>query len=83
MYNFSLCTINRVNAIVNQYVLSLQTEAEYAEKYLTYQKTDYRTQKVGNKVAKVTIFTAPENVKWPEQVDWRTRDAVSPIKDQV
>ena len=61
----------------------LQTEAEYAEKYLTYRKTDYRSQKVGKKVAKVTMFTPPENVKWPEQIDWRRTNAVSPIKDQV
>ena len=68
-----------------KYIHSLQTEAEYTEKYLTYRKMDYESQfrSMGSKVAKVTIFVAPENANWPEQVDWKTRDAVSSVKDQV
>ena len=69
----------------SQCLLSMQTEAEYIEKCLTHQETDYRShfESIGNKVAKVTIFTAPENANWPEKIDWRARDAVSPVKDQV
>ena len=65
------------------YIIITQTEAEYAEKILTYQKADYEVKRWKNKVAKVTMFVPPKNAYWPEQIDWRTRDAVSPVKDQV
>lgn len=62
----------------------MQTEAEYVERHLTYQPAEYKTQqKWGKKEAKISIFTPPENAYWPEQIDWRTRDAVSSVKNQV
>ena len=61
----------------------MQTEAEYTAKHLTYRKAEYLTRRWGKKVAKITIFTPPKNANWPEQIDWRTRDAVTSVKDQV
>ena len=44
---------------------------------------DAKDHSRGHKKVKVTIYQPPQNANWPEQVDWRTRAAITDIKDQV
>ena len=56
----------------------LQTDLEYKSQILTYHQTNHSAIS-----DKVTTFVPDPNLKLPESMDWRSRNAVTSIKDQV
>lgn len=56
----------------------LQTDSEYQEVILTYQKADY--SKAGDRVK---VYQPEPGLQLPDSLDWRTRSAVSKVQNQV
>ncbi len=58
-------------------ISTLQTDAEFKELYLTYKPGNY-THRAHSKV-----FEPDPYQDYPESIDWRTKNAVTGIKNQV
>ena len=70
--------VSKLSVKNNPIFLQLQTDAEY-EQLLTYRTVDH-----GNYTNKPNVFSAAQySSNLPETVDWRTKNAVTGIKNQV
>nr|AAF21819.1 silicatein beta [Tethya aurantium] len=74
--------IDRHNANADVFGFSLAmnhfgdlSDNEFVDKYLSYTKSD-------KKKRNVKMFEAPEGVSYPESLDWRTKGAVTSVKNQ-